>query len=252
MDEQEKKSSLTDKVLEKIKGGQIKMRPKFYFVLKTVLLAVGFFVAGSLVLFLISFISFHLRASGIWYLPGFGPRGWGIYLRLMPWFLILAGLILILILEILAKRFSFVWRRPIIYSLLAIILIALIGGFIIERTPFHLGLFFQAREGKLPFAGPIYRDFGMPRFHDVQRGVVEEVIENGFKIRTFDDQLLTVVLAGETQFPFGKEIEKGDTVVVMGEREDDTVRAFGIREVDDQFRVFERRLHPPMPYPPLR
>jgi len=235
-----------ERVLEEIKSSQIKMRPKFYFVLKTVLLAVGFFAAGALVLFLISFISFHLRASGIWYLPGFGLHGWGIYFRLMPWFLILAGLILILILEILAKRFSFVWRRPIIYSLLAIILIAIIGGFIIERTPFHPGLFSKARQGKLPFAGSAYREFGMPRFHDVQRGVVEEVIENGFKIRTFDDQLLTVVLAEETQFPFGKEIEEGDTIVVMGEREDDTVRAFGVREIDDQFRMFERLPRRPM------
>jgi len=248
----QEQKSIKERVLEEIKSGRIKIRPKFYFVLKTVLLAVGFFMAGALVLFLISFISFHLRASGIWYLPGFGPRGWGIYLRLMPWFLILAGLILILILEILAKRFSFVWRRPIIYSLLAIILIALIGGFIIERTPFHSGLFSQARQGKLPFAGPVYREFGMPRFHDVQRGVVEEVIENGFKIRTFDDQLLTVVLAEETQFPFGKEFEKGDNVVVMGEREDDTVRAFGIRKIDDQFRDFERRLRPAMPFPPAQ
>jgi len=244
MNNQQQKS-IKERVLEKIKSNRIKMRPRFYFVLKTVLLAVGFFVAGALVLFLISFISFHLRASGVWYLPSFGFRGLGIYLRLMPWFLILAGLILILILEILAKRFSFVWRRPIIYSLLTIILIALIGGFIIERTPFHQGLFFQARQGKLPFAGPVYRSFGMPRFHDVQRGVVEEVIENGFKIRTFDYQLLTVVLAEETQFPFGKEIEKGDTVVVMGEREDDTVRAFGVRKIDDQFGTFERRLLPP-------
>jgi len=251
MNDQEKNSSLSEKVLEKIKSSQVKMRPKFYFVLKTFLIIGGVFIIGALTVFLISFIGFHLRASGIWYLPSFGFRGLGIYLRLMPWFLILAGLILILILEILAKRFSFVWRRPIIYSLLAIILIALIGGFIIERTPFHRGLFFQARQGKLPFAGPVYREFGMPRFHDVQRGVVEEVIENGFKIRTFDDQLLTVVLAEETQFPFGKEIEKGDTVVVMGEREDDTVRAFGIRKIDDQFRDFERRLPPPMPFPPL-
>ncbi len=116
MTNNQEQKSIKERVLEKIKSKHIKMRPKFYFVLKTVLLAVGFFMVGALVLFLISFISFHLRASGIWYLPGFGPRGWGIYLRLMPWFLILAGLILILMLEILSKRCSFVWRRPVIYS----------------------------------------------------------------------------------------------------------------------------------------
>jgi len=237
---QEEKPSLVNQVLEKIKSGQIKIRPKIYFILKTILIIGGVLGFGVLVIFLISFIRFHLRASGIWYLPGFGFRGLGIYLKLLPWFLIFICLLLILILEILAKRFSFVWRRPIFYSLLAIILIALIGGFIIEKTPLHPNLLLQAREGRLPFAGPMYRDFGMPSFKDVQRGVVEEVIENGFKIRTFDDQLLTIVLIRDMRFPFKEEIKQGDSVVVMGEREDDTVRAFGIRKIEDYFRTFER------------
>ncbi len=250
MNNQEKKSLTSDKVLEKIKSGRIKMQPRFYFILKTVLVVAGVFIVGLLIVFLISFIKFHLRTSGIWYLPGFGPRGWETSLRLLPWLPILGGIILILILEILAKRFSFVWRRPLFYSLLAIILIAIIGGFIVERTSLHANLLLQARQQELPFAGPVYREFGMPRFQNVHRGIVEEVIENGFKIRTFDDQLLTVFLSQETQFPFGKEIEKGDTVVVMGARDDDTVQAFGVREISDQFNPFERpprRLPLPLP-----
>ena len=211
-------------------------------------MAAGFFVVGIIVIFLISFISFHLRVSGIWYLPAFGFRGFGVYLKLLPWFLIFISLVLILVLEILAKRFSFVWRRPIFYSLVAIILIAFIGGFIIEKTTLHPKLLLQAREGKLPLAGPVYRNFGMPHLQDVHRGVVEEVTENGFKIRTLEGQLLTVVLISDTQFPFGEEIEKGDSIVVMGEREDDTIRAFGIREIEDQFKTFECCL----PSPPIR
>jgi hypothetical protein len=251
MENQEKNSQIANEVLEKIKSGKIKMRPKFYFVLKTILIVAAVFVLAILIIFLISFIKFHMRASGIWYLPDFGFRGWGTYLGLLPWFLILAGLILILILEILAKRFSFVWKRPVVYSLLAIVLIVAIGGFIVEKTPLHPTLLLKARQQKLPFAGPMYRGFGMPMLHDVQRGVVEETLENGFKIRTFDDRLLTVILKEETQFPFGKEIEKGDTIVVMGRREDDTIRAFGIREIEDQFNVFERPpRHLPLP-PPL-
>lgn len=246
MNNQEQKS-IKERVLEKIKSGQVKMRPKIYFILKTILIGGGILGFGIFVVFLISFIKFHLRASGIWYLPGFGFRGLRIYLRLLPWFLIFISAVLILVLEILAKRFSFVYRQPIFYSLLAIILITLIGGFIIEKTSLHPKLLLQAREGKLPLVGHAYRDFGMPRFQDVYRGVVEEVIENGFKIRTFDDQLLTVVLVRDTKFPFGEEIQKGDSVVVMGEWKDDTVRIFGIRKINDQFRAFEHRFRrPPM------
>lgn len=247
MNNQEQKS-IKDRVLEKIKTGQVKMQPRFYFILKTILIMGGVFLAAALIIFLISFISFHLRTSGVWYLPGFGFRGLGIYLRLLPWFLIFVSVVLIFVLEILAKRFSFVYHRPILYSLLAIISIAVIGGFVIEKTPLHPKLLLRAREGKLPLAGSMYRNFGMPKFKDVHRGVVEEVVENGFKIRTFDGRLLTVILIRDTRFPFGKEVKKGDSVVVMGEREDDAVRAFGVRKIDDQFKAFER----PLPPAPMR
>jgi len=232
---------LREKVFEKIKSGQIAMRPKFYFALKTLLISGIIFLVVLLMAFLVSFISFHLRASGIWYLTAFGWQGLGVYLRLLPWFLIILSIVLILLLEILARRFSFVWRRPLFYSLLAIILIAVVGGFVIEKSSLHPQLFWQAREGKLLLMGPMYREFGMPRFRDVHRGVVEEVTENGFKIRTFDEQLLTVVLVREPRFPLEKEIKQGDSVVVMGARQNDTVRAFGIRKVDDEFRAFESR-----------
>jgi hypothetical protein len=233
--------SLREKIFQKIESGQIKMRPKFHFILKTLLVACGIFLATLLILFLVSFIGFHLRASGIWYFPTFGWRGFAVYVGLLPWFLIILSIILILLLEVLTKHFSFVWRRPIFYSLLVIILIAVIGGFLIERTSFHPNLFLRARQGNLPLMGPIYREFGMPNFRNVYRGVVEEVTEDGFRIRTFDDQLLTVILAQEAHLPFKEEIEQKDTVVVMGERRDDTVRAFDVREIDDAFKVFERR-----------
>jgi len=247
-DNQEKKSSLVDNVLERIKSGQIRMRPKFYFILKTILAIGGIMLIGGFTLFLISFIAFHLRASGIWYLPGFGPQGFGAYLKLLPWFLIFIGVILILVLEILAKRFALIYRRPIFYSLLAIILIALIGGFLIDKTPLHPGLFLQARQGELPLMAPIYREFGMPRFENVHRGIVEELTENGFILRKTDQELLTVILFPDTQFPFGKEIKEGDSIVVMGERDDGRVRAFAIRRIDDQFETFEHRL----PRPPMK
>jgi len=244
MNNQEQKS-IKERILEKIETGQVKMRPKIYFLLKTMLIVGGIFLISGFIIFLISFIHFHLRITGLWYLPSFGFRGLGIYFRLLPWFLILISLILILILEILAKRFSFVWRRPIFYSLLAIILISLVGGFIINKTPFHSRLFFQARQGKLPLMAPAYRQFGMPKFEDVHRGIVEKLTENGFLLRKTDDELLKIILTPDTQFPFGKEIKIDDSVVVIGKRDDNTVRAFGIRKIDDQFRTFEYRLPNP-------
>lgn len=243
----QKQKPIKETVFEKIKSGQVKMRPRLYFVSKTVLVVFGALAAGIFILFLISFILFALRASGLWFLPGFGLRGFRIFFISLPWLLILISGILIVVLEILVKRFAFVWRKPILYSLLAIILVVFLGSFLIDRTPFHSGLFLRAREGRLPLAGPIYRGFGMPESHGVHAGVVLEIIENGFRLKKPDNQLLTIVVTPDTQFSSEKEIKQGDTVVVMGERDDNTVRAFGIRKVENRFNIFERRM--PLPGP---
>ncbi len=117
MTEQEQKN-INDRIFEKIKNGQVKMRPKLYFVLKSLIFALGIVLASILVLFLFSFIVFCLKLGGIWFLPKFGFRGLGIFFISFPWFLILLALFLIFLLEIIAKKYSFVYKRPIIFSLI--------------------------------------------------------------------------------------------------------------------------------------
>lgn len=237
MENNQQKNNIIDKVLAKIKKGDVKMKPKVYFVLKTILSIVGVLVVGAFAVFLISFIGFHLRASGVGYLPHFGFLGFGAYLRLLPWFLIIASVLLIVLLEILAKHFAFVYRRPIFYSLLAIIVFALVGGLIIDKTPFHSSLFFQARQGELPFAGPIYRDFGMPEFRDVHRGAVSQTTETGFIMETSRGDQLTVIVNPETRVKFKAQIESGDTVVVFGKEEGGRITAIGVSKIDDDLRL---------------
>jgi hypothetical protein len=242
MTENNQEQKLSDKILERIKSGQVRMKPKFYFVLRTLLVAVAIFIVGSFVLFLISFIGFHLRASGILYLPGFGLQGFGVSLKLLPWFLIFISVILILLLELLAKRFSFVWRRPIFYSLLAVILIALVGGIIVDRTPLHPRMFLESRQTNLPIITPMYREFGMPRFENVHRGLVEELTKTGFSLRKADEELLNVIMSPDTHLLSRREVGENDSVVVMGERDNGNVKAFAVQVLpDDQFRMFERQ-----------
>jgi hypothetical protein len=232
-DNNPQKSLLTGKVLEKIKSGRVKMRPKAHFVLKTVLAALGFVLFILFALYLISFIVFALRISGIWFAPGFGFYGIKIFLVSLPWILISIAIILILILEILVKRFSFAYRRPILYSTFGIIMFVLLGSFIIGQTIIHPRFFEQAQERKLPVAGKFYRDFGAGKFRNAHRGIVSEITENGFKIKTPGNETLDIIITPETRFPFGKDIKENDSVMILGERDNCAVRAFGVRKVDD-------------------
>ena len=235
------KSLITGKVLEKIKSGKIKMRPKIYFILKAILVGLGAAVIAIFILYLISFIVFALRISGIWFAPGFGFYGVKIFLVSLPWLLILIAIILILILEILVEHFSFAYRLPILYSVLGIITLVLLGSFALSQIKIHPYLFQKAQEKNLPVAGKFYRDFGAGKFRNAHRGVVSEITEKGFKIETPGNEILNIIITPETRFPFGKDIKENDSVMILGERDNGAVRAFGVRKVDDNLNNFPRK-----------
>ncbi len=224
---------LRKKILDKIKVGQAKMRPKWHFVLKTLLLAAGVIIGALALLYIASFILFSLRQTGVWFLPSFGLRGIMIFLISMPKLLIILGIVFIILLEVLVRRYSFGWRKPLLYSLLGIIGFVILASFIVSKTSFHEGLFMRARQGGLPYAGQFYRDFGMPRGEHAQIGVITEITDEGFKMETPRGEPLTIIIDPQTSFPLGIDFQKGDRVVVMGERDDRAVKAAGIRRIDD-------------------
>lgn len=246
---EEQKKSITEAVLKKIKSGNIKMKPRVWFIFKTVLLISGVLALALFIAYLISFAFFSLRLTGAWFLPRFGPPGIRIFFSSLPWLLISIIVISILLLEIFAKKFSFVYRRPIIYSLLILIVIGVSLGFLIERTPLHRNLFERAREGNLPAIGPVYRQ-GFPSIENVHHGIVSEVNDNGFKIETPRGEKLIVIIGPETRLQPEANIKENDEVVVLGERNDDTIQAFDVRKVERDFNLFRPRGNsgpPPLP-----
>lgn len=239
--------SIKNKIIDKIKTGEVKIKPKIYFALNTALIILGIIITGIFTLFLISFISFALKASGLWFMPNLGFYGFGMFFKSLPWILIIAVLLLIVLLEIAAKHFSFVYRKPILYSLLFIVLIVFLAGFMIDQTPFHSKLFLKAKEGELPLAGPMYRDFGMPDFRNIHRGIVSDITENGFVMKTTKEQELNVLVGPETKLKPDFEIKTEDEVVVFGERNNGTIKALNIRKVDDNLELF-RQMQPLPPH----
>ena len=210
------------------------MKPKICFILKSVALISGVFLLFLFIIYLISFIFFSLRLSGAWFLPRFGFLGIKILFGSLPWLLVLAAAILIIVLEMSAKHFTFVYRRPAVYSLLGVIAIVLTIGFFVNKTPLHPNLFLRARDNHLPAIGPLYRNFGSPRIPNVHFGIVSEITDNGFLIKTPHGETITVIIPPEI-LPLETEVKKGDAVVVIGEREGDTVRAFDIKEAERDF-----------------
>ena len=190
----EKNNNIEKEVSKKIKSGDIKMKSRAYFILRTVLLAAAIVILFLFIIYLISFIIFSLHASGVWFLPNFGFHSIGILFSSLPWLLIVLSIVLILALEIFAERLAFVYHRPVMYSLIFIIVAVILASVLVGMTSFHSGLFENSRDHNLPIIGQFYRGLGSPRIHNVHNGVVTELTDNGFNIETPNGETFNVIL----------------------------------------------------------
>lgn len=223
-------NSIHDKVVKAIETGQVKMRPKWHFVLYGVFWAVGMILAFLTLLYLASFIIFVLRETGTWFVPGFGLRGLGIFFLALPWLLLLVAIIFLVLLEILIRRYSFAYGRPLLYSVLAIIFFVVLGGFVLARPLLHRGLFLRAQHGGFP---------GVMGSRNVAAGEITEITGELLKIKN-PRETFEIQITPETRFPFGTDLALGDRVVILGERQDGTIKAYGIRRIGDEMPHMSR------------
>jgi acetyltransferase-like isoleucine patch superfamily enzyme len=137
------------------------------------------------------------------------------------------------LIEGLIKKSSFIYRNPLLYSVILIFLLVLIGSFVLERSKLHTVFFRNARENRLPVMGPVYREFGLRRIENCCIGQVLELTDNGLYMETKDEEGCNVVFSENTRFLSGKDIKVGDLVMIMGELTDGEIIAFGIRKIED-------------------
>lgn len=234
MEQNNNSQSVKERVLSAIKSGKAKMRPRWHFVLRGILLATGAMIAGLLLLYLASFIVFSMRQTGAWFAPAFGLPGWFSFLRHVPWILIALSVIFIAVLEVLVRRYSFAYRRPLLYSVLVIVLIAIVAG--IFGAPLHRGLFSSARFGErrpqIFFFGDFYRNFGLRHFGDVHRGTITGAAPGGFVMQDFGGETSTIIISSATRIFPVSGFASGNTVIVFGEESGNhTIQAAGVRAI---------------------
>lgn len=229
-------SPLADNILHTIQKHEVRMRPKWHFILNISLLVVGTILAGLSLLYLVSFIVFTLRQNGSWFMTGFGTQGWSALFVSLPWLLIVLALVFVLIVGLLVKKYSFAYGRPLIYSAFGIILFAGLGGFLIALTPLHSGLLFQAEEKNLPLAGGMYRQFCNKHPSNVTMGRVIEMIPSGFSLRNQEFEILMVEVTPRTIMP-QRGIHLEEVVVVLGDREGNIIKAYGVQPVGTPYGI---------------
>lgn len=231
---QEKKSSSPDvrsEVLHKIHRDEVKQRSRSYHVLKTIVIVVGILFVFLLSVFIISFVVFLVRVNGATILPSFGIRGIGLFFASLPWLLILLAVAFIFCIELLSRRFSVSYKRPLLYTILGIVFVVAVLGFVFGRIGIHERLSSVSQKHDIPFAGEMYKKPGMKHPRGSVIGTVLERIDNGFLIETQKGETLEVHVSSKTHSPHGDVFEsftQGDKIIIMGKRDGDTIEAFGI------------------------
>ena len=172
----------------------------------------------------------------------------GIFFVSLPWLLLLVAAASIIVLEVFLKRFTFVWRQPIFYSIIGIAALVTIGSFIIMLTDFHHNLFLRSRERNLPVVGSMYRGFGAPDMPQVHYGIVSSTTNSGFVLEIQRGGTVNVLASSGICCLPDDGIEVGDRVLVLGPCVDQkTVQASDVRVVNEPFHIFERER--PLPQP---
>lgn len=141
---------LQEKILQKIREGEVVMRPKLYFTLRAVALVLVTLAVLALSVFICNFIFFTLRLNGHESLLS-RPGGLFLFLRFFPWGLVVLDVALVFLLEWMLRQFKFAYQRPTLYLSLALVAVVLSAGFVIDRgTPFNDRILMRADRGGLP------------------------------------------------------------------------------------------------------
>lgn len=225
-----------EEVLEKIRTGEVRMKPRLYFTCKIVLLVLVTFITLITSAFLISYMIFSLSIGGRMILLGFGWKGVQIFLITFPWALLLAELILLYILELLVKHFRFGYRSPVVYIIGGLFSLSIISGIFINATPIHGFLMERAYQKQLPpvFGGMYDHVRRPPRERGVCRGVVTSIQEHSFTLREDDSDDSERTIFTPPHIDISTFIKVGDTVFVASDTKGSTTRAYGIRKISKE------------------
>jgi len=219
-----------NKIFDTIKSGKVKMHSRWYFILQAALGIVASVVLFFAIIFLGIFIFFIQHSTGAEFAISYGLTGWLVFLRALPWTLILTAIVFILLLAILAHRYAFVYQRPLIYALIGIVVLVVLLSVAITVTPLYPAVFSDDVRLQGPLINDIY-EYETAPLGSVHRGEVTLIANNGFLLQNSAGQTSTVVFAPGTSFK-PQDFRAGDQVVVFGERgQDGLIEAFGAQKL---------------------
>lgn len=238
MNTENNNNNFKDELLQKIKCGEIKMRPKAFFMAKVAILVLVAILTFVVSVLLVSFTWFSLNTGGNMFLLGFGGRGVYDFFLLFPWFLLLIDVGLILTLDWLIRRFRFGYHNPFLFIFSGSLIVITIFGTVVNMTSFHKNMMRMAEQKSLPL--PVVGDFysEIRKSHKDKglfRGEVVYIATSSFQIKNSKYDYREDGESFEVSVPEGFDIHTilsiGDEVFIAGDFASGSIRAYGVRKL---------------------
>jgi hypothetical protein len=251
MNHKQPHSSIKEIVLQKVESGKITMKPKWHFLLRSFLLVAGTVVVVCFVIYVASFVHFWLWKSGLLLAPAFGIKGTLLLLGSIPWVLIIASLVFVVLLEILVKKYAFAYKAPLLYSLTGVVVVVAAGGVVVSLLGVHPHVIEYIEDHELPIIEKFYKNVGVSAVPHVYVGIITNLEEQGFTLQNPEEKQLFIQVGPQTQI-VSPELFIGEQVIVFGNenKENGIIEAFGVKDAHQQPHLFlPRRGRLLMPHP---
>ena len=205
------------------------MTPRWYFVLRGILWGILTVICALVAVYFLSFVLFALRESGVLFAPMYGWAGFILFIVASPWILIGLVLLFMMVLYALVSRYAFSYQKPLLYSLLGVVLGVIFLSSLLYRADFHRQANTFTQLHKVPGLTSFYAGVGSEQPKNMARGTVLDFVPLGFVMTNPSGDMMEVIVSERTIVPRGTVIRVGDTVLVFGPKYGMTIRAFGLR-----------------------
>ena len=230
------KKDLSKKIMKEIKSKQIKMRPKTYFIVGSLLLGAGLAVSVMLASFFVHLTFFRFRHNLPFGFLHFGRLGFRPFLATFPWLpLLVAGGGVFGGLQ-LVKKYDISYKKSFFGLAMALIAFVLTIGFLLEVR--GIGKKIQ----NLRPVRPLYKSQLVGR--DWLQGEVLKVGQEELVVATADEREVKVVFDEKIRMPFGADFQVDERIRAVGKWQGDNIfLASGI----GRGRRFPRPIRPTKP-----
>lgn len=221
-------NKLNEKIKKSLSGKKIK--PKWQFISLNLLKDIGLVALLIIAILALGIITYTITQNNPW---EFLPSGFKFFLRGFPALpLELIGLLALIIVAIyfLIKKVHFIYRLNNIIIISGIILITLGGYFIADATGINEKVFNSAPIRRL------HKNQG--RFFFPHRGPkiigeIKDIQDNNIIIEDNKGKEWRINYSEETKIPQKENLSTGDNIMVVGEKNDSNINAYGIKETQN-------------------